>query len=276
MFQTKKNQQNILYIIYDRECYFCNHTAKALKIKKAVGELILINARESNALVSEAIQHGLDVNEGIVVYYKQTFYHGKEAIYLLNELADKSTLRGKLAYLFYKNKLVISFGYPILKLIRNLNLALQGKPKIQNTEFWPTFKPVFGADWDRLPEVIKKHYANRPYSNDITRVKGLMTITFSPLMKFLAPFLSFFKMFAPAPGKNIPVEVDYLSSPNDSSFIFDRRFYYPQFSKPFEFKTTLRQIKDNVIVDTLRFGLGLKMIINSMAPKFNLFIVGIY
>lgn len=258
MLQTKSDK-NCLYVIYDGECYFCNHTAQALKIKKVVGKLVLINARESNELVTEAIKQGLDVNEGIVVYYLQQFYHGQEAVFLLNDLADKSTLRAKLAHLCYKNKWAIFLGYPILKLIRTYNLALQGKPKIQNSEFWPTLKPVFGADWDRLPEAIKKHYANRPYSNDITRVKGLMTITFSPLMKFLAPFLSFFNMFAPAPGENIPVEVDYLSSPNDASFIFQRRFYYPKRTNPFEFKTTLWQIKDNVIVDVLRFGFGIKM-----------------
>jgi len=224
--------KNSLYVIYDGECYFCNHTAQALRIKKAVGELVLINARESNELVTEVIKQGFDVNEGIVVYYQQKFYHAQEAIFLLNALADRSTLRGKLAYVFYKNKLATLLGYPILKLLRNLNLKWQGKPKIQNAEFWPTFKPIFGESWDYLPLVIKKHYANRPYSQDVTQVRGLMTITFSPLMKFLAPFLAFFNVFAPEAGKDIPVEVDYLSNPNDSSFTFDRRFYYPNRSKP--------------------------------------------
>lgn len=80
--------------------------------------------------------------------------------------------------------------------------------------------------WEDLPEALKKHYANRPYSNDITRAKGQMTISFSPFMRMIAPVLSFFKIFAPA-GIDVPVEVDYLSSPKDTRFIFDRRFYYP-------------------------------------------------
>lgn len=250
----------MLYVIYDGECYFCNHTAKFLKIRKNVGQLILIDARQPHELVTEAVKQGIDINEGVIVYYHERFYHGKIAINLLNDLADQSTFSGKLSYWVYRNKLAASIGYPILKLLRKLNLWLQRKPKIHHPEFWPTFKPVFGEDWERLPTVIKKHYANRPYSSDITRVKGLMTITFSPLMKFIAPFLSFFNMFAPKPGKDIPVEVDYLSSPENSSFIFDRRFYYQHLSKPFKFKTVLWQIKENMIIDVLRFGLGLKMI----------------
>jgi len=202
----------------------------------------------------------MDVNEGVIVYYQQQFYHGKNAINLLNKLSEQSTVREKLAHLFYKNKFVTFFGYPVLKILRNLNLSLRGTAKIQHADFAPIFKPVFGADWDKLPAVIKKHYANRPYSNDVTRAKGKMTITFSPIMKMMAPMLSFFKIFAPAPGKDISVEVDYLSSPQDARFVFDRRFYYPQLAKPFEFKTTLWHIKDNVIVDTLRFGVGLKFI----------------
>lgn len=260
MPNVKNTSKNVLYVIYDGECYFCNHTAKYLKIKKNVGELILINARDANELTTEAITQGLDINEGIVVYYQQRFYHETSAINLLNALADQSTLSSKLSYIFYKNKLATALWYPCLKVLRNLNLALQGKPKIQNPAFWPIFKPIFGDSWNHLPEVIKKHYANRSYSNDITRVKGLMTITFSPLMKILSPIFFFFKLFAPAPGKDIPVEVDYLSSPNNSDFIFDRRFYYPHLAKPFQFKSTLRPIKDNMIIDILRFGLGLKMI----------------
>lgn len=238
---------------------YLGETPKFLKIKKTVGQLILINARESNELVTEAIEQGFNVNEGIIVYYNQTFYHGVTAINLLNDLADQSTFSGRLSRLIYKNKLATSLWYPFLKLLRNLNLRLQGKSKIQNPAFWPTFKPVFGDDWERLPNVIKKHYADRPYSNDITRAKGLMTISFSPLMSALAPLLSFFKMFAPAPGKDIPVEIDYLSNPQNASFIFDRRFFYPNLSKPFTFKTTLWQLKGNMIIDVMRFGLGLKM-----------------
>jgi predicted DCC family thiol-disulfide oxidoreductase YuxK len=248
-----------LYVIYDGECYFCNHTAKALKIKKAVGELVLLNARESHELIDEAVRRGLDVNEGIVVYYHHAFYHGKEAINFLNKLADQSTVTSKLTHLIYKNKVMTFLGYPLLKSLRNVTLALRGTTKIQKTAFAPTFKPIFGSAWDNLPEVIKLHYANRPYSEDITRVKGTMTITFSPLMKFLAPFLSYFKIFAPAPGEHISVEVDYMSSPKNASFTFNRRFYYPHLDKPFTFKTTLWHIKDDVIIDTFRFGIGLKM-----------------
>jgi len=37
----------------------------------------------------------------------------------------------------------------------------------------PTFKAIFGDDWDQLPPIMRKHYANRPNSNDTTVVEGV-------------------------------------------------------------------------------------------------------
>ena len=40
----------------------------------------------------------------------------------------------------------------------------------------PIFKSIFGASWDELPSVMRKHYANRPYSDDITIVDGVLDV----------------------------------------------------------------------------------------------------
>ena len=36
----------------------------------------------------------------------------------------------------------------------------------------PIFKSIFGSSWESLPDVMKKHYANRPNSDDRVEVIG--------------------------------------------------------------------------------------------------------
>jgi len=79
MSNSLKNINNIIYLIYDGDCILCSNSAKALKIKKSVGELQTINARTNHQLVNEAIDKGYDLNEGIIVKYNNKFYHGAEA-----------------------------------------------------------------------------------------------------------------------------------------------------------------------------------------------------
>lgn len=38
----------------------------------------------------------------------------------------------------------------------------------------PIFKSIFGESWDFLSPVMKKHYANRPYTDDVTVVEGTL------------------------------------------------------------------------------------------------------
>jgi len=49
------------------------------------------------------------------------------------------------------------------------------KGKIDNLNFKtdPTFKSIFGENWENLPPVMKQRYTNRPYSSEVTTVKKL-------------------------------------------------------------------------------------------------------
>ena len=63
-----------LYLIYDGDGILCSNTAKAMQIKQSVGQLEIINARMSHPLVTEALNKGYDLNEGILVKYNNTYY----------------------------------------------------------------------------------------------------------------------------------------------------------------------------------------------------------
>ena len=86
----------------------------------------------------------------------------------------------------------------------------------------PIFKSIFGSSWNKLPIVMQKHYANRPYSNDVVTVKGKMDIEFNWFGKLCAPLFRIFGTLIPYQGKNIETTVHYKSSKIDNSLINQR------------------------------------------------------
>ena len=79
----ENTNKNTLYLIYDDECPLCRHTAHALNIKKAVGNLVLMNVRESHPLIDSVYARGFDPDLGIVVIYNNQYYFGAEAVSFL-------------------------------------------------------------------------------------------------------------------------------------------------------------------------------------------------
>ncbi len=62
-------------------------------------------------------------------------------------------------------------------------------PEIDDDDKQPVFKPIFGDSWDSLPIVIRKHYANRPYSNDLVTVEGTLDVTCGRVFRIFRPLL---------------------------------------------------------------------------------------
>lgn len=122
----------------------------------------------------------------------------------------------------------------------------------------PIFQTVFGDKWDQLPIIMKKHYANLPYSNDVVTAEGNLDIEFNWFGKIITPLFKIFKTLIPYQGKAVKAIVHFESSPNDNSFTFNRILYFAG-KKTFEFKSRMVQIKDNIIIEYMRFNLGWRM-----------------
>jgi len=122
----------------------------------------------------------------------------------------------------------------------------------------PIFQPVFGEDWQKLPKVMHKHYANRPFCNDSTFVEGTMDIRYSKLLWFFMPIFRLFGALVPYQGQNIPVTVEYFSEKNSPAFCFKRIFYFPG-KKPYPFNSKIFPIKTHEVAEFVRFGLGWQM-----------------
>ncbi|MEE9328158.1 MAG: DUF4166 domain-containing protein [Cocleimonas sp.] len=125
------------------------------------------------------------------------------------------------------------------------------------------FKLVLADDWDSLGDIIKEHYFLRPYSNDYICVCGEMTeIYHSFFAKFIIPFGLIFGAIVPYKGKNVPVDVHYNANTQNSNIYWDRVFKFSE-KKYFHFKSHMVHVKDNNVIEFVRFGIGIKLKVTS-------------
>ena len=95
----------------------------------------------------------------------------------------------------------------------------------------PIFKKVFGKAWDELPQVMHKHYSNRPFCDDVEIAEGKMDVSFGKIFGFFAPLFSFLKLLSPIKGNDIPTRVTFRSDKNYNSLAFEREFFFPKRKK---------------------------------------------
>ena len=190
---TNDTSNKLIWFIYDGECPLCKAAALALRIKEDYGPLHLLNAREDkeHALIREINLHGLDLDQGMVIYDGREFFHGKDALQFMARYGDASGLFNLTNKALYQSDTLTKLMYPWMRGVRNILLRFKGVAPIDNLSLKeePIFKSVFGDVWDELPKVMQKHYGNRPYSSDITTVEGTLDVMCKPPLKYLSPCL---------------------------------------------------------------------------------------
>lgn len=115
----------------------------------------------------------------------------------------------------------------------------------------PIFHSIFAEDWDKLPKIIQKHYANRPYSQDVVVAKGMLDVRCQCYAK---AFLWLSRSAPPYNERRVPVTVTFSSQPKTKAFCFHRIFYFKH-RKPFHFKSRMIQVKANEMMEIMRYGL---------------------
>jgi hypothetical protein len=105
--------------------------------------------------------------------------------------------------------------------------------------------------WDEIPVSLKIHYANKPFSQDITIANGHMNIY---CKRWLSTLLRRLSALPAITISDIPVTVCYTSDPNSPAFHLHRRFYLPQ-RTPHQFNTTMTPYHNNEILEELGHGL---------------------
>lgn len=127
-----------------------------------------------------------------------------------------------------------------------------------NTGTAPIFKSILGESWDQLPTIMHKHYANRPYSDDITTVEGTLNVMCAGPIKWLSPLFQLMGSIPPVNEKNVPVTVEFASDKHTKEFHFKRVFHFKS-RKPYSFKSRMIHTSGNEVIEIMRFGLGWKM-----------------
>lgn len=255
------NSKDDVWFVYDGECPICNHAAHALRIRKAVGQLHLVDARReaSHPLVAEINARGYNLDESMVIKYGNSFYRGPEALGLMSLLGTGIGWFNRMNALLFRYKPVATYCYPFMRAIRNTLIRFKGVSKLQNLKRVnadkPIFQSIFGEAWNDLPPVMHHHYANRPFSHDVVTVEGIMEVSASPLACALSPLLRLTGALVPYEGKNIPVTVRFRSELHSDAFCFDREFRFPG-KAPYHFRSRMMPIDGNEVIEYMGLGIG--------------------
>jgi predicted DCC family thiol-disulfide oxidoreductase YuxK len=122
----------IVYVVYDDQCPFCRNYCQLIRVRRAVGRLRLVDAREPSALMDEINALGLDIDQGMVVKIGAQIHYGADAIHILALLSTKSGAFNRLNSWLFTSQKFSAFLYPVLRNCRNLALKLMGIPFVHN------------------------------------------------------------------------------------------------------------------------------------------------
>jgi predicted DCC family thiol-disulfide oxidoreductase YuxK len=117
-------------LVYDGECPYCSRYVEFMRLKESVGKVELINARDGGETVDYINSRNINLDEGMVFLFNGQVYYGADALNVISLLSSGSTFYSKLNRILFRNKLIASLCYPILKLGRAITLKVIGVKKI--------------------------------------------------------------------------------------------------------------------------------------------------
>ena len=125
-----RRQVHQAWLVYDGECPLCRNYTQYLCVKEAIGELILVDAREGGPLVDEIRDLPHDLNDGMVLKMNERYYIGHEALNVLALLSEKRGGFSRVNRLVFNSPVAARLGYPLLKAARWLLLRIKGIPPL--------------------------------------------------------------------------------------------------------------------------------------------------
>ncbi len=123
-------QRDGAVIVYDGECPFCTRYARLVTLRRAVGSVTLLDAREGGPLVSRLAAKGYDLDEGMVLLYGGETYHGSDCMHMLALLSGGGGAVNRLCAAIFRRPGTARRLYPVLRAGRNAVLRLLGRDKI--------------------------------------------------------------------------------------------------------------------------------------------------
>ena len=118
------------WLVYDGECPVCKRYALHLDVRDAVGELVLVDARDGGALVEEIENLPYDLNDGMVLKMDGRYYLGSEALHMLALLSGRGRVFGAANRLLFGSRTAARMAYPLLVAGRRALLRWMRIPRI--------------------------------------------------------------------------------------------------------------------------------------------------
>jgi hypothetical protein len=88
--------------------------------------------------MDEITAAGLDIDQGMVVKFKDVIYYGPDAIHILTLLSTPSGIFNRINYYVFSTKVGAKIFYPLGKAFRTLVLKVLGIKYIENLKYKPS------------------------------------------------------------------------------------------------------------------------------------------
>jgi predicted DCC family thiol-disulfide oxidoreductase YuxK len=128
--ESDKTDAREITIIYDGSCPVCDAYVRYTRLREAL-DIKLIDARQEPGMLRELAQYGLDLEEGMVVFFGGRRFHGADAMHLLATLTTRSGTWNRLNRWLFSNPRHSALFYPALKQGRRILLWLLRRPPLQ-------------------------------------------------------------------------------------------------------------------------------------------------
>ncbi|MEQ6888056.1 DCC1-like thiol-disulfide oxidoreductase family protein [Halomonas sp. CS7] len=121
-----------LTLVYDGQCPMCRQFVRLQRLRRDVGELELVDAREQSAVRRELSELGIDLDEGFALRIGEQWVHGSEALHRLALMSTGSGLFNRLMARIFASPRRTARLYPWLRAGRATLLRLLGRGPIDN------------------------------------------------------------------------------------------------------------------------------------------------
>ncbi|WP_321500761.1 DCC1-like thiol-disulfide oxidoreductase family protein [Breoghania sp.] len=119
-----------IQILYDGQCPFCSAYVTMTRLRAAVGEVELIDARCDHPLVREALAAGYDLDKGMLARYRGRDHFGADCVQLLSTLSSREGLANRMMSIMLGRRAMARCLYPVLRFGRNMTLRVLGRRPI--------------------------------------------------------------------------------------------------------------------------------------------------
>ncbi len=126
--------KDIFYFVYDGQCPICQIGAGSYKLREDLGAYETIDARHQHdhPILQEVNQAGYDLDQGMVIKYKNLFYQGEEALMIMAQFGSKQGIFNLFNNTLFKSAKLAKFCYPFMRGGRNILLKIKGVKQINN------------------------------------------------------------------------------------------------------------------------------------------------